>query len=198
MKHSKSIDRRAGETMPRTNAVIKHPKRKEIHAALLRNEPYRSVAKQYHLGPSSVYRYMKEFLETVPEEINTDSRVEEARENAVVAQVERLDTVTEFLQGATGRLNMIMRKLEELLQEGEEGPDLTEEVRAIVAAYRREDFKRADKLLDRLENGFAGDRQDRRATLRDYSMLVVNWSKVLESFKAGAKPEPLEIRWIEE
>ena len=48
--------------MPRTCTVCSHRKLSEIDAALLGNESFRNIAKQFRVSPSAAYRHQQQHL----------------------------------------------------------------------------------------------------------------------------------------
>ena len=75
--------------MPRRCTVCDHPKRHSIDETLVTGAPYRSVAKQFELSESAVYRHKTEHLPTY---------LLKAREAAEVAQADDLLNQVRSLQ----------------------------------------------------------------------------------------------------
>jgi len=67
--------------MPRRCSVCDHPERQKVDEALVTGAPYRSIAKQFALSESAVYRHKAEHL---------PARLAKAREAAEVAQADDL------------------------------------------------------------------------------------------------------------
>jgi len=64
--------------MPRTCTVCRHPRRREIDAAIVSGLPYRGVAKQFTAGPDAVYRH-REHVSTAILKIHAERDAEDAR-----------------------------------------------------------------------------------------------------------------------
>ena len=76
--------------MPRTNAVLKHPQREEIHKQLLRNVPYRDISRRYGMNHASVYRYKQEFVDAIPAEVAVRADVQKAVDHVAETTIRRL------------------------------------------------------------------------------------------------------------
>ena len=109
--------------MPRVNAVLKHPQKQEIHDALIRNEPYRTVAKQYSMSPSSVFRYKQDFVEGLQEAVAAHPDVQEARDTAVQAVTSGFVSIGENIEDIKWAKNPLKEYAEEN-RDNPRGPEM--------------------------------------------------------------------------
>ena len=104
--------------MPRRCTVCDHPKRHSIDEALFTGAPYRSVAKQFGLSESAVYRHKGEHLPV---------HLVKAKEAEEVAQADDLLEQVRHLQG----------HVLDILERAEKAGDLRTALVAISQAYRQ-------------------------------------------------------------
>ena len=122
-----------------------------------------------------------------------DDRVEEARENAVQKNVDQFQGMT-LIPTKWTRLE---DEYEAMLKEAQEGPDFNDEVLRAVDQLTNGDRDEATKILISLGKSLAGDRKDRRDTLKEMRSLYDNqiqaMSRLEELRNSSQKREPIRI-----
>ena len=182
--------------MARPCSICKHAARSDIEAAIIGGVPFRNITQRFATSISAISRHSTKHMKAIPEAMASDPRVIEAQENAAVETVQHLERTPKVLEGVLNNWQMLQAKFSGLLSEAEGGLDLSSEVLKAIRALERRDKLAANSLLEMLQARLAGDRADRRATLRELRMLASDqvraWKDVADTLE---KPEPLNITW---
>ncbi len=72
--------------MPRVCTICTHPEREAINAALVANEPYRTIAQRYAASPDAVFRHKADHLPAVM--VKSEQAREAAHADTLVGQVQ--------------------------------------------------------------------------------------------------------------
>lgn len=124
-----------------------------------------------------------------------DKRTDDAREEAVKKQVDHYQGMT-LIPTKWSRLE---REYEQMLKEATEGPDFNDAVLQAVDHLTNGSKDDAMKILDMISKRLAGDRKDRRETLKEMRSLYDNQIQAmarLEELKGEERNrEPMKITY---
>jgi len=151
--------------------------------------PYRAIVRKYHndFSHNIVAKHKNECM------LIDDDRVDAAKESAVQTTVEQYQGMT-LIPTKWTRLE---EEYEKMLKEAQEGPDFNDAVLGAIDALSNGDRDEAKSILAWIGKRLAGDRKDRRETLKEMRSLYDNQIQAmsrLEELRASSKErEPIRI-----
>ena len=184
--------------MPRTSVIENHPKRAEIEAELLTGTAYRSIAKRFGISPASVFRYKERFVGSVPKEVAEVPKVQTAKESLVAATLENLSGRERFIRDSVSILDTVLFKLQNLLDQAENGPEFNDQVLTAIAALEQKQDRKAGEYLEGIKETLSSGLRDQQGLLRDIGKIVTEAVKVFSNVGEGVGGDraPAEVRVI--
>ena len=174
--------------------ICNHPHKLDIERQIRGSNSNRAVGREWGMAEGAVRNHINNHMELWSEAVHKDRRVKKATALAIEATVEKLEGVPRIL----AKWTKFDLKYDELLLEAENGPDLNESVMEAIRALENRDGMKAGEWLKIIRKELAGDRKDRRETLKEMRLLAADQIQAMSRMAEirGDRDKPIEIRWI--